>query len=186
MTLNKILVHSMTFLLLVCSTSIGHEKKWPERRLRQAWPQAQSFTSKQVSLTSSQISELKSEGVQIDSKDRSPIFYFAQSKVTSGGKPQTLGLILFIDSYGANGPMEITVGLSSDGLVQKIDIWEHTENSSVTKEAYLKQFIGKSSKDPMLVNKDYQPVSEAPKASESIALAVQKALKISNVAFKKN
>lgn len=185
MTAKKILFYGMTFLLVICSTAQGHEKKWPERRLRQAWPLAQSFTSKQVSLTPPQISELKTEGIQIGSQDRSPIFYFAQAKDSSSDKPQTLGVILFVDESGANGPMEISVGMGTDGQVKKIDIWEHSENSLVTKEDFLKQFIGKSSSEPFVINKDYKPISEALKASEAVANATKKALKISAIVFKK-
>ena len=173
-------------LILAFSFSVGaHEKKWPEKRLRQAWPQAQSFTSKQISLAPSQISKLANEGVQIRSEDRSPTFYFVQEKTSPTDKAKTIGIILFVDEYGANGVMEISVAMGSDGQTKKIDIWEHSENSLVAKEEFLKQFLGKTAKNSFMVSKDYQPVAEAVKASEAIAKAVEKALKITDIVFAK-
>ena len=185
MQINKINFISLGIILLI-SVVGAHEKKWPEKRLRQVYPEAQSFTSKQVALSSSQISELKSEGVQIGSEDRNPTFYFAQEKENQTDmRPKTLGVILFVAEVGPNGTMEISVAMGVDGRVKKIDIWEHSENSLVAKEDFLKQFIGKKSKDSFVKSKDYKPVTEAEKPSEAIAMAVKKSLKISNLVFEK-
>ncbi len=170
-------------LFFMAGTVIGHEKKWPEKRLRQVWPEAQSFTSKQVSLTSGQIAELKGNDVQIGAQDRSPTFYFAE--VTQEKKPKKIGIILFVDATGNNGVMEISIAMGLDGGVKKIDIWDHSENASIAKENFLKQFVGMNSKSSFAVNKDYQPVVGAEKASESAARAVRKALKIANTVFEK-
>ena len=179
---------AISFLAFAIHTE-GHETKWPEKRLRQAWPSAQSFTSKQISLSSAQISELNAElkidGIKIGTTDKSPTFYFAQEKTDLTGKPKNLGIILFIDEYGENGLMEISVALGSDGLVKKIDLWEQTENAAVTKDEFLKQFLGKSSKDSFVQNKDYKPAPGALKASEAVAHAVEKALKITSTIYEK-
>lgn len=182
---NKTLILGITLILSFVFSAIGHEKKWPEKRLRQVWPTAQSFTSKQISLTSSQISQLETEGVKIGSEDRSPTFYFAQEKTSSTDKAKSIGIILFIDETGANGVMEISVGMGADGKIKKIDIWEHTENSLIAKDAFLKQFLGKTSRDSFIANKDYQSVPDAIKASEAVAKAVEKALKITNIIYEK-
>lgn len=190
MRINKINFSRPVILFLVsvalANTVFPHEKTWPEKRLRQAWPEAQSFTSKQFTLTSGQISELKSEGIQIGSEDRNPTFYFAQKKETpSDTKAKTLGIILFIDASGENGSIEISVAMGTDGQVKKADIWEHSENSLVAKENFLKQFVGKNSKDTFIISKDYTPIAGAEKSSEAVARAVKKALKISNAIFAK-
>ena len=179
---------SFTSLIMafVVSAAFAHEKKWPEKRLRQVWPEAQGFTSKQVTLTSGQITELKNEDVKISGEDRSPTFYFAQERTSqSDQKMKTSGVILFLDEVGANGKMEISVAMGTDGKIKKIDLWEHSENALAAKDDYLKQFIGKSAKDSFEKNKDYRPVAEAEKASEAIAVAAKKALKISNILFEK-
>ncbi len=178
----KIKYISLALLFLV-SAAIGHEKKWPEKRLRQAWPDAQSFTSKQVSLTVSQITDLKSDALQIGAQDRSPTFYFAE--VAQEKKTKKIGIILFQDGIGENGVIEISIAMGLDGGVKKIDVWDHSENKLIAQDDFLKQFVGKNSKDSFAVNKDYQPVAGAEKASDAVAQAVKKALKITNVIFEK-
>ena len=185
MNFNKIFFLSATIILALVFSAQGHEKKWPEKRLKQVWPTAQSFTSKQISLTSTQISQLEAEGVKIGSSDRGPTFYFAQEKVPSSDKTKTIGIILFVDAIGANGVMEISVSMGGDGKTKKINIWEHSENSLIAKDDFLKQFIDKTSKDSFRANKDYQSVPDAIKASEAVAKAVEKALKITNIIFEK-
>ena len=186
MARNKILISTFVSLLLFCSTIFAHEKKWPERRLRQAWPEAQSFTSKQISLTSAQIFELNADGIKTDSNERSPNFYLAQAKDAKTKKLTNLGAILFIDEPGDNGVMEISVAMGNNGQIKKIDIWESSENPLISKDDFLKQFVGKSASDTILIEKDFKPVQGAPKASEAVAMAARKALKISRKLFEKN
>ena len=163
----------------------AHEKVWPEKRLRQIWPDAQNFTSRQITLTTKQISELNAAGVKMDSSDRSPLFYFAQSKFSSTNKSKTIGIIIFIDESGDNGRMEITVAMGSDGQVKKVDLWEQSENALVSKDDFLKQFVGKTKSNSFILGKDYNAVEAAPKASLAVAHAVEKALKITNAEFEK-
>ena len=177
---------SIFALLLISSLVFAHEKKWPERRLRQVWPEAKSFISRQVSLTAAQISELKTDGIAIDSTERSPTFYLAQAQDSVGQKPTTLGAILFIDETGDNGGMEISVAMNSDGKIRKINLWESSESPLLSKEDFLSQFVGKAAKDPIVAGKDYKAVPESPKASEAVARAARKALKIANRLFEKN
>jgi len=185
MTINKIFFLAAALILTFTYSASGHEKKWPGKRLEQSWPSVQNFTSKQISLTPTQISQLNSVGIKIGSEDRSPTFYFAQAKDTSSDRPKTIGIILFIDEYGANGKMEISVAMGADAKIKKVDIWEHTENPSVAKDDFLKQFIGKTSKDSFIESKNYQPIADAMKASEAVARATEKALKITNIVFEK-
>lgn len=177
-------LHVFSFLLavlLASSNASSHEKTWPEKRLKKLWSEAQSFTSKQISLTSVQIAELKNDNIQIGSEDRSPVFYFAKAS----DQNKTIGVILFIDATGENGKIELSVGMGTDGQVKKIDLWEHSENQLVAKDAFLKQFSGKTSKDSFTADKDYKLVSGSEKASEAVAHAIRKALKITNIVFDK-
>ena len=187
MSIVKISFLNLIFLL-VASITFSHEKIWPEKRLRQLWPNAQSFVAKQVVLTPHQIAELKNDGVQIGNEDRSPTFYFIKEKENKNEleqKTKTLGVILFIDEYGDNGLIEISVAMGTDGRIKKTDIWEHSENSLIAKEDFLKQFNDKNAKDLFVINKDFIPIRDANKASEAVARGLRKALKISNIIFEK-
>ncbi len=186
MKLERLLGKIFFVLLLLSSAAFAHEKKWPERRLRQVWPEAKSFISKQISLTSAQISQLKADGITTDSNERSPTFYLAQTKDSASQKPVTLGAILFIDETGDNGGMEVSVAMSNEGKIKNINLWETSENPLVSKDDFLNQFVGKTAKDAIVAGKDYKVVPQAPKASEAVARAAQKALKISSKIFEKN
>ena len=94
-------------------------------------------------------------------------------------------MIFFDDEYGANGKMEITVAIDPNGKTKKVDIWDHAENSAVAKDEFLKQFLGKTSKDSFVPDKDYKPIPDALKASQAVASAVRKALNITSLVFEK-
>ena len=185
MKFGRLLSASVIMLLVLCTSVFAHEKKWPERRLREVWPEAKSFISKQISLTALQISELSSEGVKTTSNERSPTFYLAQEMDSAGSKLITRGAILFIDETGDNGGMEISVAMGNDGKIKKIKLWDASESALVSSDDFLNQFVGKSAKDSIVTGKEYKAVSAAPKASQAVASAAQKALRISNKIFEK-
>ncbi len=179
------LIASIISIVFLGSAVLGHEKTWPERRLRQTWSEAKSFSSKQISLTNSQIAELKNDGLQVGSNDRNLTFYLAQEKSATGNSQNTLGVIFFVDETGDNGSMEISVAMGGDGRIKKVDIWEHSENPLIAQAIFLEQFVGKSVKQLPLLPEEYKPVPAAPKASEAVARASLKALKISSLIFQK-
>lgn len=185
MSIKKVFLLAATFFFTFISFAEAHEKVWPEKRLRQTWPSAQSFVSKQVTLTPAQYSELQAAGLKATSVDRSPTFYYVQEKPSASDKAKTIGIIFFVDEAGDNGQMEITVAMGADGQVKKVDIWESSENPLVSKDDFLKQFVGKTKSNSFVLGKDYQAVEAAPKASAAVARAVEKALKITNAVFEK-
>lgn len=171
--------------LLLAQSAVAHERTWPAKRLKRTWREASKFTPKQVTLSASQIKHLEEDGVKVGVEDRSPTFYFAKKKGEKKGKLETLGVILFIDEYGKNGLMEVSVGMSSDGTVKKLDIWEHSENKRVADKEFLDQFVGKSHSDSFKPGKGYKPIKGAEEASAGVARAVLKALAITDAIFGK-
>lgn len=173
----------VVFVTFASVVTFAHEKIWPEKRLRRVWPDAQFFTSKQVSLSPAQSSKLLSEGVKIGAVDRNLTFYFPQAKDSNAASVRTLGVVLFIDEYGENGKMDISVAMGSDGRVKNVDLWEQSENPSISKDTFLKQFVGKSGTDSFSEPPGFNAVTAAPKASAAVASAVKKALKMTDSAF---
>ena len=185
--MNHAFRRSLPILVSLCFLHLAHahEKQWPEKRLRQVWPTAQSFTSRQMTLTADQTSKLSAGGVKLGSEDRSPIFYFAKSEAANSSQSKSLGVIFFVDEYGSNGKMEISLAIGADGHLKKVDIWDHSENSAVAQTDFLKQFIDKTSNDTFVPNKDYMPIPDAIQASQAVAFGVEKGLKITNIVFEK-
>ncbi|MBI5743584.1 MAG: hypothetical protein HY952_03460 [Elusimicrobia bacterium] len=157
-------------LMLLAQAAPAHDRAWPGKRLASLWPEAAKFTSKQINLSAAQTAQLEADGVTLGAEDKSPLFYFAGA-AGKGKTARTLGIILFIDAYGANGNMEISVGMTADGTVKELNIWEHSENKSVAADEFLKQFLGKKNSDSFKAGTDYKPAEGAQKASAAVALA---------------
>lgn len=169
-------------LLLSAQYAPAHERAWPGKRLASLWPEAARFTSKQVNLSAAQAARLEAAGIRLGAEDKSPVFYFAGA-AGKGKNARPLGIILFIDAYGANGNMEISVGMTADGAVAKLGIWEHSEDKRVAGGEFLGQFIGKKSSDSFQPGAGYKPAEGAQQASGAVALAVKKALSITGAVF---
>ncbi|MDI6809057.1 MAG: hypothetical protein QME66_08775 [Candidatus Eisenbacteria bacterium] len=181
---------SKTFLFLATALFFAqgleaHERTWPGKRLKNLWPEANKFTSKQVTLSAPQVEHLEKDGIKLGVEDKSPTFYFAQVKDKASGKLTTTGIILFVDEYGANGRMEISVGITPTNEVAKIDIWQHSENKKVAQADFLGKLVGKKHGDSFEVGKGYQPVPGAEEASEAVARGVRKALAVADAVFGK-
>ncbi len=163
----------------------AHERTWPGKRLKNLWPEADKFTSKQATLSVRQVEHLEKDGIKLGVEDKTPTFYFPQVKDKASGKLKTVGIVLFVDEYGANGRMEISVGITPADEVARIDIWQHSENKKVAQADFLGKFVGKKHSDSFEAGKGYQPVPGAEKASEAVARAARKALAIADAVFGK-
>lgn len=177
----------VSFVLSAGNILLAHERTWPAKRLKRIYPEATKFTSKQVTLTTAQIVRIqKHKGIKIGVEDKSPTFYFAKQKSkVKKGKLELIGVIIFIDEYGANGKMEISVGMTPEGKIDRIDPWQHKEDKRITKKNFLEQFKEKD------VDFDFHPgetvklVKGAEKASLSVMRAAQKSLLIMDEVFRK-
>lgn len=170
---------------LVSGVARAHEKQWPEKRLRQVWTTAKSFTSRQMTLNTNRIAQLQAQGVRIGAEDRSPIFYFAQGDKLGSDSPKNLGVIFFVDVFGENGKMEVSIAVDTEGRLKKVALWDQAENPGVSRPEFLDQFIGKTAKDPILQSKDFKPIPDAVKASQAVAGGVEKALRIIALVFER-
>ncbi len=171
---------------LLLPSALAHERTWPAKRLQKTWPEAKKFSSKQVSLTPNQIKHLEEDGIRIGVEDKSPTFYYAERTDEKTGRKKTLGVIIFIDEYGANGKMEISVGMSAEGKIRRLHIWQHSEDRRVAGKKFLAQFIGKSHAGSFAPGEGgYTPVEGAGKASGAVARAAEKALAITDAVFGK-
>lgn len=185
-----ILALIIPIILSAGNTLFAHERTWPAKRLKNIYPEATKFTSKQVTLTARQIARIQEhKGIKIGVEDKSPTFYFAHRKIKikkkEKKKTELMGVIIFIDEIGAKGKMEITVGMTPKGKIDRMDLWKHKEDKRITGKKFLKQFKGKG------VHFDFHPghtvklVKEAEKASLAVMRAAQKALLIMDEVYRK-
>ena len=82
---------------------------------------------------------------------------------------------------GYSGPIEMLVGVGKDGKVTGLKILNHRETpglgANITKPGFLKQFIGKSVKDPIEPKKDIDAITGATISSKAVCEGVRKVLK---------
>lgn len=93
----------------------------------------------------------------------------------SGGKPT--GYALILDEQGKYYPITFIVGLAPDGTVREVAIMVYREKrgDAVKRRRFLNQFLGKSARDPLMVNRDIIHLTGATVSSWSIAAGVKKA-----------
>lgn len=89
-----------------------------------------------------------------------------------------IGSVLTHTEKGQYGAIEVVIGLDSLNRVQKVLIQRDREIKSkeLRDENFLNQFIGKSYKDTIEINKTIKPVKGAEKASEAVSFSVKKML----------
>lgn len=77
---------------------------------------------------------------------------------------------------GKWGPIEYIVALDMEGKIQNLAVMSYVEKRGkpIAKRLFLKQFIGKSSKDKFRVKKDIRAISGATISSRSACFAVKK------------
>lgn len=157
----------------------AHQKGWPGKRLSEVFPEADRFTSRQVSLSIDQISRIEQAiGERVEPENRVPTFYPALNK--AGEK---IGFVLFADQVGENGVIEMGVAVDSQGKVRHVVIYTSREDKRISQAAFLNQFQGKGVKDPLKLGADISPVTGAEKASLAVVTGVRKALLIKQEVF---
>lgn len=175
----------MVFLIFVLtgkmfiSAAFAHQKGWPGKRLGQTYPESAKFTSRQVTLSSDQMSRIEQAlGERVEPENRTPTFYPAFD--TAGEK---IGFVLFSDQTGENGPIEIGVAVDREGKVRHVVILSSREDKKIGRPSFLDQFNGKNIKDPLKIGADITPVAGSEKVSQAVANGVRKVLLIKQEAF---
>ena len=81
---------------------------------------------------------------------------------------------------GRHGPITFLVIIDSEGKIKNLSVVESNEvkGGKVGKPRFLRQFIGKSSQDPIALRKDIDAVTGATVSSRAAARAARKALEI--------
>lgn len=162
--------------ILILWTTLGCAG-WPGKRLAEVFPKAKSFKAHQVTLAAEDIAYVEKEtGTKIKGEDRSPTFYIAYGigEENKSDKLQIIGAVVFMDAVGQHGNMEINVAVSPKGTLHSISFWKHKESKQLESKEFLKQFDEvKKPTDPFQIGKDITPVTDAEKASQSVATAAK-------------
>ncbi len=93
---------------------------------------------------------------------------------------KVIGWSVVTDEMGKNMPITFLVGIDIKGKVLGVYVLEFRDlfGSEVRRRSFLRQFHGKTSKDPIIVGRDIDAVTSATISSKAAASAVRKSLKI--------
>ncbi len=95
---------------------------------------------------------------------------------------KTVGAVIQLASKGYGGPLKLAVAIQ-DGKVTGVVVVEHKETPGLGSNvkdnpAFVKQFTGKTTSDPLEVKKDVQGITGATKSSRAVATGVKAALAV--------
>ena len=89
-----------------------------------------------------------------------------------------VGTVVIMDEKGKEGPLQMLVALQPDGTVYDaaFTVFGEERGKPALSWNFLKQFMGKSSKDPLVPGKDIDGVSGATYTSKAVAVAMKRSV----------
>lgn len=93
-------------------------------------------------------------------------------------RDRTDGYAIVDNVFGKERPITFVVSLSPAGVVNEVEIVEYREShgGEIKNEAFRRQFVGKTTADPIKADRDIKHVSGATISSKNIAFGVKRAL----------
>lgn len=86
-----------------------------------------------------------------------------------------------VSPRGYSGPIEMLIGINKEGKVTGLKVLNHRETpglgANIVKESFLKQFIGKSLKNPIEPKKDIDAITGATISSRAVCKGIKEALR---------
>lgn len=143
----------------------------PDKPLKDLFPGAEAFAAVEGSLNEAQVTLVQDQtGTPLTADDSVPTFYFALAQ----GK--RYGVAQFVRVEGTKQPMSVAVALDTKGRTTAVKVLKSKEDKRFAEEAFLKQFVGKTIKDPLKVGTDVTPVSGEEALSQTFSTEIRKAL----------
>lgn len=151
-----------------------------EQALRVAIPDAEKVTPRPVTPTAEERKQIER---RLGRKLEESSYVFHEG--TRGGK--TVGYALVVDELGKYYPITFIVGMKPNGEIREVAVMVYRERrgDAVRRGRFLNQFDGKTSADPLMVNRDITHLTGATVSSWSIAAGVKKALVVFETLIKR-
>ncbi|MBI4714375.1 MAG: hypothetical protein HY760_00235 [Nitrospirae bacterium] len=152
----------------------------PDKPLKKLFPDADAFAAVEGSLNADQVAFVQTNtGESLTEDDKVPTFYFAMAQ----GK--RYGVAQFIRVEGKKQPISLAVAVDTKGRITSLRVLKSEEDKRFEQEPFLKQFTGKTLKDPLKVGADLKDVPGEEALSQIFAGEVRKALWIVQAVFAK-
>lgn len=151
-----------------------------EQALRVAIPDAEKVAPRNVTPTAEERKQIERRlGRRLE--ETSYVFH----EGTRAGK--TVGYAVVLEEIGKYYPITFVVGLKPNGEVREVAVMVYRERrgDAVRRGRFLNQFDGKTSADPLMVNRDITHLTGATVSSWSIAAGVKKAVVVFDMLVKR-
>jgi hypothetical protein len=168
-------------LALVLGTLLlAHDEGFPEATLKSIFPSATGFTPRQRAFTPSQVNQIEQASASKLQRNDNPLrFYVALGKSPDGSG--VLGTVVIVDAIGPNGHIDMALGITRDGTIERVIVTENADERALGEAAFLNQFTRKSVKSPLVLGKDIAYPGTA-KSAEAVLDAVRRSLHMLAVA----
>ncbi len=99
-----------------------------------------------------------------------------------------IGSVVVINQEGKEGPLQLMIALRPDGTLYDIGftLFGEDKGKPALSWGFLKQYFGKTSRDPLQLGKDIDAVSSATITSTSVTEAVKKVLVVYDTFIREN
>lgn len=145
-----------------------------EEALKKAFPAAKEFVREERSLTEAQRKEAETRlGKPVGETKRT---VFVAKGEREGAEP--LGYALFVDEVGKTLPITFLVAVDPSGAIAGFELVEFRESrgDGIARKSFREQFLGKTARDPLRLEKDIRSVTSSTMSSGAACLAARKAL----------
>jgi hypothetical protein len=136
-----------------------------------AFPTATRFAEADVIYTPADIAQIeKLSGQKVQTKGEQVWKAFAESRF--------LGFFILDYVIGKHLVIDYAVALDPQGRVLRVEILQYRESygGEITNEDWLKQFVGKTSRDPLEIGQDIRNISGATLSSRHVTDGIKRVL----------
>lgn len=164
-------------LMLLAAPLMADVCVWrdPERTMALIFPKAKDYQSLTRKISPEARARIEQRlGMPLDESEREE---WGSYRISGPGS-QELGRIIACAQKGEYGVIEVVMGVSSEGRIVGVSIQRSRErvNTALKSPTFLRQFEGKSLKNPLRIGEDLRGIPEGDRAAEAVALAVRKML----------
>src|SRR3989338_1615428 len=162
-------------MLFFSQEGLSNELISVDKALAKIFPQA-SFKKKNIFLSSEQIRHIENKAnLTFAGAHTSEITIFLAQE-----KEQTIGYVFEDTVMGKWGPIHYLVGIDHNGVILQAIILDYQEirGKPVAKSRFLKQYKGKTQKNPLQLQSDIDAITGATISSRSLTDGIRKNLHI--------
>jgi hypothetical protein len=167
---------ALCLVLLVSTTTFGHDATLSEETLKELFPEADGFTERKKSLSPQEILEVeRASGDKVQETDKETTLFVALAINDQTLKVQSMGAALMVDVEGPRGFIDLVVAYNLDGSVKKILLTQSEDNQKIRTEAFWDKLVGRGPSDSWDFQKDFGVAGDQGN-EQAIILAVRRGM----------